>query len=185
MGFDLYGEDPKFEDKKPAIDWESKPSEKEAKKFFKQMQKFEDNNPGYYFRNNVWNWRPMWFFVCKELAPKVLSEEDLEKGMYNDGYVISALKANHIADKIEAYDKKGALDEYVDEFEKARDAVPKVLCEMCSGKGFRNDEHVKGKCNSCDGEGKDYPIQKQYPMSAENVREFGKFCRNSGGFGVY
>lgn len=185
MGFDIYGENPEFETKKPTIDWESNPSEKESKKFFKQMEKFEEENPGYYFRNNVWYWRPLWFFVCNEIAPKILSSDDLEKGMYNDGHVISAIKANHIADKIKEFDKSGELNAFAEEFEETRNSLPKVLCEVCSGKGFLNNESYQGKCKGCDGEGKDYPIQKQYPLCADNIRDFGKFCRHSGGFAIW
>ena len=43
----------------------------------------KENN---YFRSNVWYWRPLWQlveFICNDLT-----NEDIEGGGYNDGYII-------------------------------------------------------------------------------------------------
>ena len=56
MGFDVYGKAPQLVSERPDIDWEKDPSDQERDKFFKDLEQFEQDNPGYYFRNNVWWW---------------------------------------------------------------------------------------------------------------------------------
>tara|TARA_R100000734_G_C3317220_1_gene110152 strand:+ start:1292 stop:1849 length:558 start_codon:yes stop_codon:yes gene_type:complete len=184
MGFDIYGSNPDLKYERPTIDWDSKPTDEEKDKYFKATDQFEQDHPGYYFRNNVWYWRPLWHYICEAVAPKILSEDDKNGGAYNDGYKINAVKAIYIADKIQQLDESGELDSYAEQFEKARKSLPKTTCEHCRGKGERNDKHVKGKCNACDGSGKASHMASHYPFDADNVREFGKFCRASGGFEV-
>ena len=58
MGMDVYGLNPKLKSEKPKLDWNTA-SEKERDDYFEQMNKFEEENKGYYFRNNVWHWRPL------------------------------------------------------------------------------------------------------------------------------
>ena len=54
MGFDIYGLAPKMKSEKPTIDW-AKATDNDKDKYFKDMNKFEEDNPGYYFRNNASN----------------------------------------------------------------------------------------------------------------------------------
>jgi hypothetical protein len=58
MGMDVYGLKPKIKGKRPKIDWNKPTTEEERNKYFKKLEKFEAENVGYYFRNNVWFWRP-------------------------------------------------------------------------------------------------------------------------------
>ena len=54
---------------------------------------------GDYFRANVWWWRPLWQYVsitCED----ILTENDMERGSYNDGHRISKTKANRIASRL-------------------------------------------------------------------------------------
>ena len=48
MGMDVYGINPKLKGDKPDIDWENSPSEQERERYWK----WQEENPGYYFRNN-------------------------------------------------------------------------------------------------------------------------------------
>ena len=185
MGFDLHGVKPTLKYDRPETpDWDKNPSDEEKQKFFSELEKFEQDHPGYYFRNNVWFWRPLWHYVCEVVAPKILSEDDKTHGSYNDGHRINAVKAIYIADKIKELDESGELDAYEEQFESSRKAIPKQTCQHCNGSGVRNDEHVQGKCNGCDGTGKADRIETAYPFEADNVRNFGDFCRHSGGFEV-
>jgi hypothetical protein len=59
MGMDIYGLKPKVKGKRPEIDWNKPTTEEERNKYFKKLEKFEAENVGYYFRNNVWFWRPL------------------------------------------------------------------------------------------------------------------------------
>jgi len=59
MGVDIYGRAPKLRYEKPDKDWTKIESEEEKKEYFDELEKFEDDNPGYYFRSNWWGWRPI------------------------------------------------------------------------------------------------------------------------------
>ena len=183
MGFDVYGRNPKLTGEKPEIDWSTKPSDEERTKFFEDLEKFEQDNPGYYFRNNVWYWRPLWSYICDYIAPDILSDEDKKGGAYNDCHHINAIKANYIADKIAEKHATGELQKFADWYQISRDNLPKETCDICEGSGKRWDEHVKGKCNACEDGMKDN-WAKSYPFEVENVLEFGRFCKESGGFEI-
>ena len=61
MGFDVYGLEPKINTAEPEIlnkNW-SEFSEEEQELYWKEKNKFEKENPGIYFRNSVWWWRPL------------------------------------------------------------------------------------------------------------------------------
>ena len=84
MGFDLYGERPNVKEgtvKPKEIDWDTATQE-EKEVYWELQDKFRAENPGDYFRANVWTWRPIWNFTC-EMCPDILTEEDLERGHYN------------------------------------------------------------------------------------------------------
>jgi len=183
MGFDVHGVQPKIIGKKPEIDWDADPSDEERDKYFDEKDTFLLNNPGVYFRNNVWWWRPLWHYICSEVAPNILSDEDKEMGDYNDYHLITAIKATYIADRIDELDKSGELKAFEEKYRRSQEALPKEKCTICDGTGERNDEHVKGKCNACE-EGMKENWAKSYPFDADNVREFAKFARASGGFEI-
>ena len=73
MGFDLSGVNPKINKDISTYKhynegdeiWKSDDEEK-RKKFYEDMDKYHNDNPGVYFRNNVWWWRPLWDFVCMQ-----------------------------------------------------------------------------------------------------------------------
>ena len=154
MGFDVYGKNPKLVGERPDIDWSTQPSDEERDDFFKKLHKFEEDNPGYYFRNNVWWWRPLWSYVCDYIAPDILSDEDKKGGEYNDHHLINAIKANYIADKIAEAHASGELQKFSDWYQVSREQLA--------------DDHWA----------------KSYPFDVDNVVEFGRFCKESGGFEI-
>jgi hypothetical protein len=182
MGFDIYGVKPELVGERPEINWDLAFSE-EKTKYHDALAKFEDDNPGFYFRNNVWWWRPLWLYICEEVAPDILTEEDKERGSYNDAHHINAIKANYIADKIEKIDAAGELDAFEKKYRAELAALDKVKCEHCNGSGIRNDRYVQGKCNVCINGMREH-WGTNYPFEATNVREFAKFARASGGFEI-
>ena len=183
MGFDVHGKQPKIIGEKPEIDWGSNPSDAERDKYFEDQDKYHLDNPGVYFRNNVWYWRPLWSYICSEVAPTILSEKDKQGGDYNDHHLINAVKAIYIADKIEELDAAGELEAFAIKYVEGLDALPKEKCPHCNGTGIRNDVHVKGKCNACK-DGMKESWAKSYPFDTDNVREFARFARASGGFEI-
>ena len=101
MGMDVYGINPKLKGDKPEIDWENDPSEQERERYWEQDAKWHEENPGYYFRNNIWHWRPLWDFI-NVCCSHILTEEEWEKGHFNDGLEIDELKTKKIVDMLES-----------------------------------------------------------------------------------
>lgn len=59
MGVDIYGINPAVTSEKPVeINWDTTTDE-EKKAYFEAYNKWEDENPGMYFRSNWWGWRPI------------------------------------------------------------------------------------------------------------------------------
>lgn len=59
MGMDIYGLNPVVTSEKPAeIDWNTS-SDEQKDAYFKARNKWEEENPGTYFRANLWSWRPI------------------------------------------------------------------------------------------------------------------------------
>ena len=144
MGFDLYGVKPQINEgtSEPKIPnghdnlWHESITEEERSVYFEETQVYEAANPGVYFRNNVWHWRPLWGFICHEVAPNILTEKDKKSGHYNDGHLISAIKAIYIADAIDKLDKEGKLEKYQKDYDKSVSELPNEKCNVCTGDGF-------------------------------------------------
>lgn len=139
---------------------------------------------GEYFRNNCWWWRPLWQYVCAN-CKDILTPKQIQSGEYNDGVLIEEEQCIKIADRLDALVKKGKTEAYAKDYVKFQKELPDEPCDICKGKGIRNDNFVKGKCNACDGTGKKRPWVCSYPFSVENVKEFSEFIRDSGGFEIW
>ena len=196
MGFDVYGMNPKvneiddselsvylkykdmdFDDK-----WKVLDKDEELKtKYWEQQRTFEDVNPGAYFRNNVWWWRPLWHYVC-QICDDILTEEDLEDGCSNSGHEINADKALTIGIRLHAAVLDGSAQEWKDGYDKETAALPKEPCLRCDGnnRGYNK----KKDCTSCDKTGEREAWQASYPFDVENVKAFATFCVESGGFEI-
>jgi len=86
MGFDIYGIEPKQNTIEPKIlgkDWQEL-NDKQREQYFEAKEKHETENPGRYFRNNVWWWRPLWAYVCS-ICEDVMTEEEQLAGTDNSG----------------------------------------------------------------------------------------------------
>ena len=206
MGFDCYGINPiensildedavKWQDKDGFPQW-SEMNESDTTKYFAAKEKYEDANPGVYFRNNVWWWRPLWQFVCYA-CDDFLSVKDMESGNYNDCRRISKTKAKRIAARIRKLDKSGIIDEqheyHQEKLEKAEKHNKKVEQKRIALKK-EVDEKVgpnivpanypkeyKERWDKIQG---DENWSGHYPFDADNIRSFGEFCDNSGGFEI-
>ena len=139
------------------------------------------------FRANVWSWRPIWNLVRIEAD---LTDEEYESGSMNDGYEISEERALEIHNKLKKLDLKAIIKEY----HHYLDTLPLEDCEICKGTGKRSDEHVKGKCNSCNTKyskeegipvGKQKNWQTNYRMYQEHIEEFIEYCKESRGFQIW
>lgn len=183
MGFDLHGER-EFKNP-PDIDWEKEPSFQEKEEYFTERQKFERDNPGYYFRNNVWYWRPLWQYICN-ICDDIVTLEDAQAGNYNDYHLISKGKAKRIARRLEKSMKNGDLEKWEDGRKEHLDSLGNVPCEICDATGYRtmDDSNTPTICNACKGKKEKPHFDTTYPWDRENLKDFIEFCYDSGGFRI-
>ncbi|QDP53414.1 MAG: hypothetical protein GOVbin4296_24 [Prokaryotic dsDNA virus sp.] len=139
MGFDVYGVKPQINTEKTDTTLYPIYSELELledfkeqhkllegltsedrKKYWNSMERYEEDNPGVYFRNNVWWWRPLWHFVCQQCSD-ILSEEEMNAGSYNDGKVISKAKSKKISKRLVRLLDNGTVKEYEEEYQRLTD----------------------------------------------------------------
>lgn len=123
MGMDVYGINPKLKSEPPTIDWESKPSQEETDAYFEAREKWELENPGSYFRNNIWWWHPLWDFVCISCGD-FMTEEDAEHGHHNGGHEIDEEKAEQIVERLTFLLKIGGVKKYEEERQAHLEALP-------------------------------------------------------------
>ena len=117
---------------------------------------------GEYFRNNVWWWRHLWTLVTLA-CHSFMFTNDTQGGCTNSGYLIGKRKASKIATKLEGIlksNKRGLMLENIGLVNK-----PEVNLKKYGTKEpvWEMDEHL---------------------FSWGNVREFIKFCKESGGFKI-
>ena len=129
MGFDVYGLNPrenktadnfkvynKFKDMEFDEKWKILDTDEKLKEqYWEEEDKFKAVNPGVYFRNNCWWWRPLWDYVCVHC--KSLTQEDHHSGHYNDGHEISEEQATLIGLALKAQLKEGVVKEYKKDYE--------------------------------------------------------------------
>jgi len=183
MGMDVYGENPKIIGEQPEMPNFDKITEEEKQQYFDAVAKFETDNPGYYFRNNVWWWRPLWDYVC-QTCDEFLSQEDKDAGHSNSGYLYDEELADKIANRLKVDLMTGATKSYETNYRRTLSELEQVECVHCEGTGQRDDKYVKGECNGCSGTGKHNDYRTSYPFDVDNVVDFQKFVQASGGFRV-
>ena len=186
MGFDIYGIKPIENTVKPEIlkkDW-YKLEKQEEKEYFDTKNKYEKENPGQYFRNNVWWWRPLWDYVC-EVCEDVMTEEEMEAGGSNSGFSIPWLTAVDMVEKLQKEIAAKNHKKYETSHTNELKSLPDEKCNYCKGSGIRTDLATKeSKCNVCQGKGTNRPFSTNYPFSAKNVEEFTEFLSQSGGIQI-
>ena len=139
------------------------------KKFYTEMSEREEENPGIYFRNNCWWWRPLWIYVCNE-CDDILDVGDIEHGGYNDGHLITEDKACAIAKRLFELIDSGEVKGYEDFHSKQADEAKAVNERYLADGGKKY------------GDGWNWA--ESYPFSVDNVRDFATFCSESGGFEI-
>ena len=198
MGMDVYGLSPtiRVDTKKPAeVDFQ-KASDAELKKYFKQVDTFENKNPGVYFRNNCWWWRPLADFMIAHCD--WLTQEQKERLHNNSGFEFSHHEAGTIADTLQ----KKVDDGTAADREKINKREMKIAEEWNKGLQKQQDalgEEAKKETGDKNIVPRDYPkhiykkwddLQGQtdrkahYPFKEANVKRFICFLRECGGFQV-
>ena len=170
MGFDISGVNPKMNktdypllekyDHDNFESWKERQEAMEANgeenEYWEQYNQQQEDNPGIYFRNNVWWWRPLWDFVCNN-CDDILSKEDMKRGCFNDHHEITEEKAIKIAAKLQSLILDKTVDEYEENYEKNRKEIE-------------------------ESDDKDKAFMANYPFCKENIARFAQFCEESGGF---
>ena len=163
IGFDLSGVNPQIN--KPETEYKyykedtdiwKTGDEKLRKKYFKEMDEYHEANPGVYFRNNVWWWRPLWDFVCMH-CNDFMTDEQATGGSYNDGKEIDQKTAAKIGTKLKILLEDGTVDRWEEHIKE------------------RNEELKKSK-------DEDEQFFGSYTFHRNNVEHFAEFCLQSGGF---
>lgn len=198
MGMDVYGNNPKvmvpvekfpiyvkyedmnWGDREKHPDWE-----KEKDKYWEEYDAYEKSNPGIYFRNNCWWWRPLWQY-CKFISDHydldLIDEELFEAGSYNDGAGLDETGAIQLAFHIELSIKQGVAEKYAEERQQWLDSLEDEPCMRCNN---NNRGHNKKKdCTNCDTTGTRDNFHKSYPFDLDNVKDFATFLEYSGGFSI-
>jgi len=90
MGMDVYGINPKIKEHsikpdEPDSWWNCTTEEKES--YFEADREYRSENPGIYFRANVWSWRPIHNMICNANDHHELGipEKTLIHMGFNDG----------------------------------------------------------------------------------------------------
>ena len=205
MGFDLYGLNPtenterppilsKFKDNDGWNNWK-KMTEEDKDAYCKADTAHQEENPGIYFRANVWWWRPIWVFVC--YSCDFLSAKDCDKGGHNGGETISKTKSLRIASRLRKLDKTGVIDAWVDEYMKKYEKAEKYNKTVQKRLDYLQDV-VKVKFGDSIVPS-DYPEpyktqwndiydekswSSSYPTSKDVIMQFADFCEQSGGFEI-
>lgn len=195
MGMDVYGLKPKLKEGavKPTIDWDKATAE-ERDNYFEQLNKFEDENKGYYFRNNVWWWRPLADYIIQFTG--CVEEEHVDNWHENSGFRVKDTDAVEIAKQLKhliatGHTKKYA-EMYMEKYKKAEKHNEEVDKELSAF----NEEMKKKHGNIVP---RDYPKEDKdkwdaiynksdrsgmYPFSVSNVEYFAEFAEQSGGFKI-
>jgi hypothetical protein len=198
MGFDLYGVKPKIKEgsvKPERPDWDNC-TEAEKDNYFSAKDKFEQDNKGYYFRNNVWWWRPLASYVIEHT--KVITDQKKIDGFsYNDGVEISAEEAEQIAKQLyyllQSGHTKQYEKEYMSGYKKSKLNNIKIQKEMdafqkAMDKKYKTDiapkDYPKADYDKWNAIYKKLDTSGNYPFNIDNVKQFAEFAEQSGGFTI-
>ena len=188
MGFDLYGIKPLERTKKPEIlekIWHEV-AEDERKEYFNISTDYEKDNPGVYFRNNVWWWRPLWAYVCK-VCYEVMDEGAMDGGTHNSSYKINMKSARKMYKILETLIDAGEVKKEEKRYKKSLEDMPLETCHLCDGSGKKHPNDTdpdRTSCWKCNGTGEEKNWLTSYPFSEKNVIEFSHFLRDCGGFRI-
>lgn len=191
MGVDIYGISPKLTETKPEVpDNYEELSQEQVQAYWKMREEWEQSNPGFYFRNNWWHWRPlqMLISVFNETEELLIPEENLKQlgengggGIKDKGLCEQLAKCfKEFADKMRLEDKKVV---YLNTgwWHLKDDNEPSI----------KDEERIKKLDAKYPGiffeqaelDGKLY--NPSHATNIDNVEEFAIFLENCNGFQIY
>ncbi len=155
--------------------------EKLRSKYWKEEEAWNAANPGAYFRNNVWWWRPLWNY-CYHLADDLISAELHDNGHSNSGAGLDDYNAKRLGQRLLEEINNGNTIQYQANYQQYLDDMPDDDCLICDNNNYGHDK--KKNCKRCEGTGKRPNFNKSYPFDIDNVKQFAEFCIESGGFEI-
>ena len=200
MGMDVYGLNPTVrigtKRPEPPENLHKDAPRSVVDKYFKQVQEFEDKNPGVYFRNNCWWWRPLANFIIEKCD--WLTQEQQARLHDNSGFEFSQHEATTIADTLQKKVDDGTAnareevnrremkvaEEWNKGLQKQQDALGEEAKKETGNKNIVPRDypaHIYKKWDDLQGQ-TDY--KAHYPFKEANVKEFICFLRECGGFQV-
>ena len=170
MGMDVYGKNPVINPKSikpPQINY-VEASDEERKSYFDASGKYESENPGIYFRANVWSWRPIHSLICKfcdehlEETGKILIEEP----------VLISMGMNEGSGAEEEWQCKELAKRFDKWMEHNVNGVSSSVALASTPEGMVVSALGGGETPS-------------YSTNDEHLKEFVRFLENCGGFEVW
>jgi hypothetical protein len=188
MGMDIYGLNPTLTEERPEIEYEGS-TEEERKIYWNKLEAWEEANPGYYFRANVWSWRPI-NKIINLLNAKHDLDLDTEGFGSNSG---NGLKTQQECDLL-----ANVMEDYIEDNQSLNDSQTMYVnlgMWVADDNTFTIKEHQENKLN------RDYPVgsilyssvitdegnlvRPAWGTNVEHFKEFVRFLRNCGGFEIW
>lgn len=150
---------------------------------------------GAYFRASFDEWPRLWALV-ERTCGDFLTREDIEGGKVNDGYQITASRAERIADRLAEVLASEAWRREALEGATAQNAditAQQSILEHLKRRGYRS-VRLENPVKQSDGFTEYTLVPEeiripedagQYSFAWQRVREFADFCRVSGGFAIH
>ena len=196
MGMDISGINPKLRGEEPTINWDNC-TEEERDAYWEKRNKFQSENPGVYFRANIWSWRPIAMVIVyvNEMYDLKLDEDFLRKMHYNDG---GGLKTQEECDKLADF-MESFINTNFEGWEYIGMPTSMLYYKVVNDDGTIREQHIMGEEVEQlldkygvmgfikDGEivTEDRIYHTSHSTGIEHLREFIAFLRECGGFEIW
>lgn len=207
MGMDIYGENPTLvkgltEPVRPKDEYD----QDQMMEYYEQKREYESKNVGIYFRANVWSWRPIWAMV-EELCDDILTKEEIKQGSFNNGFLIDALKADLIGQRLisqkdylkEFCEKQKTEFEIKNKFNTLMNESATMYLEIQRRMYPDIDLTAPMDLKNIDDNGRAFQIwemlgstfsglqfgETSYWLDYDHIMHFAEFCKKSGGFRIH
>ena len=165
-------------------------------KYFKEEDDYKTKNPGVYFRNNCWWWRPLADFMITHCD--WLTTEQKERLHDNSGFEFSHHEAGTIADTLTKKVDDGTAKDREEEnkremkiaeewnkgINKQQDALGKIAKKRTGNANIVPYDYPTDLKKKWDDLQKSEDRRARYPFKEINVKRFIYFLRECGGFQV-
>ena len=195
MGMDIYGLNPTITGDKPGFPDNFRDLSQKAQDYYWELDKeWDDNNPGYYFRANIWSWRVI-HALCDAAISKYELDMNTEGWGHNSGH---GLKITY-----ECYKLADALEDFVESMDDNkidRIGINMGMWTIKSENGYSFKELDEADRNTLDilypgvidrlpiefktKSGEEIEVYPSHHTDIDHLKEFINFLRNCNGFEI-